>query len=382
MYKKTNKAYQETIQITSQVKFCPNAFRVDLYRGCDFGCKYCFANMEAFKENGTGLQYWREAEIKDLRHKFEMAFDSDKEYKEIIIELLRHRVPLHCGGMSDPFQKREWDLHLTCELMKLSNEYRYPIIFSTKTSELKQEYFDILNPELHAFQISIMGWNDDYVATWESNTPSAKKRLDLVRTLRNKGFWCSVRIQPIIDIDECKLLMHNLGSLPSYYSVEHLHILADSTYPRHCFDKYCTHKDDLYFNGGTIEFKPEIKKKNVKELIEIANSYGVKVGAADNDLHYMSQSRCCCGIDLINENFDNYLKFNTCYLSTGDSDLSKIWIPQSNCRRHMNVGRGKQVVKVEDIVKKYILENPDLIPDKYSSKINKELFGVYHKKLF
>ena len=32
--------YHECMQLTSQFKFCPNAFRVDLYRGCDFGCAY------------------------------------------------------------------------------------------------------------------------------------------------------------------------------------------------------------------------------------------------------------------------------------------------------------------------------------------------------
>lgn len=382
MYKKTNKSYQENFQITSQVKFCPNAFRVDLYRGCDFGCHYCFSNMEAFKENGTGLKYWREAELESLRHKFELAFESDKEYKEIIIELLRHKVPLHCGGMSDPFQSREWDLHLTHELIKLSNKYQYPITFSTKTSTMPEAYFEILDPKLHAFQISIMGWSDSYIKTWEGNTPTAQERANFVKLLRDKGFWCSVRIQPIIDVEECELLMHNLKDIPSYYSIEHLHILADSTYPRNHYEQNCTHKEDLYFNGGTIEFKPSVKIENVKRLMKVANSYGVRIGAADNDLHYMSQSRCCCGTDTINENFDNYLKFNTCYLSTGESDLSTIWIPQSNCRRHMNVGKGKQVVKIEDIVRKYILDNPDLIPEPYSSKVNKELFGVHHKKLF
>lgn len=382
LYKSTNKAYQEHLQITSQCKFCPNAFRVDMYRGCDFGCTYCFANMEAFKEIGTGLQYWREAEIKDVRHKFELAFNDDKPYKEIIIELLRHRVPLHCGGMSDPFQSREWDLKLTYELIKLSNEYNYPIMFSTKTDHLPDEYFEILNPELHAFQVSILGWSDDYIKKWEYNTPSASNRAKFVKELRDRGFWCSVRIQPIIDIEECELLMHHMKDIPSYYSVEHLHVISDSHLARKSVEDKFTHKEDLFFNRSVIEFKPEVKLKNVKRLIEVANSYGVKVGAADNDLHFMSQSRCCCGTDLIGSNFDNYLKFNTVYLSTGESDLDAIWIPKSNCRRHMNVGSGKKAVYVEDLVKQYILDNPDLIPEKYKSNIFKKLFGVYHKKLF
>ena len=380
------RTYQENLQITSQFKFCPNPFRVDMYRGCDFGCTYCFANMEAFKENGTGLKYWCEAEVKDITHKFELAFDTDKEYKEIIIELLRHKVPLHCGGMSDPFQSRENELGLTKELIKLSNKYNYPILFSTKAccfpKDKEDEYWKLLNPQLHAFQISLMGYSDEYVKRWELNTPSVSDRINFLKKLKEKGFWCSIRIQPIIDIIECELLMHKLQSLPDYYSIEHLHIIADSHLAKKTFEKYCDYKDNFFYNGTVIEFKPDIKINNVNRLISIANSYGVKVGAADNDLHYMSQSRCCCGIDLINENFSNYLKFNTTYLSTGKSNINELWIPKSNCRRHMNIGKGKPTVYIKDVVTQYIKQNPQLIPSPYHEDVFKQLFGTYNKKLF
>ena len=36
--------YKNPICITQQFRFCGNPFRIDMYRGCDFGCQYCFAN--------------------------------------------------------------------------------------------------------------------------------------------------------------------------------------------------------------------------------------------------------------------------------------------------------------------------------------------------
>lgn len=377
-----NRIYHECMQLTSQVKFCPNAFRVDMYRGCDFGCKYCFANMEAFNETGTGLTKWREARLQDVRRKFVTAFETDKESKSVVVELLRHKVPLHCGGMSDPFQSREWDLHLTYELIKLCNEYDYPITFSTKTDYLPEEYFEILRPDLHAFQISIMGWTDEYINTWETNTPSAPSRAKFVKELRDKGFWCSVRIQPVIDVDECSLLIQNLGSVPSYYSIEHLHVIADSYVAKQALFDHCKNPQDFTQMDAIVEVRYDVKVANVNRLMAEANAFGVKVGAADNDLHFMSQSRCCCGIDLVGEKFDNYLKFNTAYLSTGESDLNNIFIPQSNCRRHMNIGKGKPEVYVEDLVKTYIKKNPHLIPDKYRENIEKQLFGKSQRRLF
>lgn len=376
-----DKIYHECMQLTSQFKFCPNAFRIDMYRGCDFGCKYCFANMEAFHETGTGLSTWREAQLQDVRRQFELALETDRESKSTIVELLRHRVPLHCGGMSDPFQSREWEQKLTYGLIEISNQYNYPISFSTKTDHLPDEYFEILNPKIHAFQSSILGWSDSYVHMWEHNTPSALQRGQFVADLRDKGFWCSIRIQPIINVQECGLLMSMMGDIPSYYTLEHLHVMSDSYVGQSALLQNCVGYTDLIQSFGVTEFKTDVKKRNIEYLMGIANSFGVPVGVGDNDLHYMSQSRCCCGIDLIPE-FQNYLKFNSTYFSTGETDFSFIFIPKSNCRRHMNIGKGKPFVYVEDVVKGYVSKNPQLIPDKFRIDVERNLFGKAQKKLF
>ena len=40
----------------NQFKFCGNPFRIDTYRNCDFGCKYCFANARQGKFGETNKQ--------------------------------------------------------------------------------------------------------------------------------------------------------------------------------------------------------------------------------------------------------------------------------------------------------------------------------------
>ena len=381
---KDDRKYHECMQLTSQVKFCPNAFRVDMYRGCDYGCRYCFANMEAFHETGTGLSVWRHADLEEVRKKFYLALETDKPSMSVIVELLRHRVPLHCGGMSDPFQRREWREHLTKGLIEISNQYDYPICFSTKTASLPDDYYPLLNPSRHAFQVSIMGWTPEYVAQWETNTPSPQSRAEFVQLLREDfGLWCSVRIQPIINVHEAFDLMNALGDIPSYYSVEHLHVIADSYNAHDALLEHCLNSDQFTQTGGVTEFKHEVKRHNAEQLIRCANKYGVKVGVADNDLHFMSQSRCCCGIDLIGGQFDNYLKYNSCYMSTGTvDDVNALWRPSSNVRRHMNVGAGKPTVYVEDVVKKYIRDHREVIPSEYRENIERQLFGVSQRNLF
>ena len=378
-----NKVYHECMQLTSQFKFCPNAFRIDLYRGCDFGCKYCFADMEAFNEVGTGLSKWRSAKIDDIKRKFYLAFETDTESKSVIVELLRHRVPLHCGGMSDPFQCREWTEHLTKQLIEISNRYQYPICFSTKTSCLPRDYLDILNPDIHAFQVSIMGLDYDYVSQWETNTPRPTDRAEFVQLLRKDfGIWCGVRIQPIIDIEKVLEMIDTLEDIPSYYSVEHLHVISDSFRAMKSLVDQCVNPHDFTTVKGVTEFRHDVKEKNVKRIIEAANKYGVRVGAADNDLHHLSQSRCCCGIDCINENFNGYLKYNLTYMATGDFNKNEVFIPQSNLRRHMNVGAQTPHVYYKDVVKKYVKNNLDLIPPEYRKSVENQLFGSHLQNLF
>ena len=209
--------YTSCIGLTTQFRFCPNSFRVDMYKGCDFGCSYCFSNNKQVN-NAQGFKI---ANIKTIENLFYNAFETDKK-DNLTIELLRHKVPLHCGGMSDPFQTREFEYHLTKRLIELSNKYNYPIQFCSKTASLPDDYLEIINPEIHAFQTSILGWSEEFVRKFEGRTPTAQDRLKFGEMLRNKGFWWSIRIQPLIDINEALLLIDNAKSIPSYYTIEHL----------------------------------------------------------------------------------------------------------------------------------------------------------------
>ena len=44
MEQETRKAYGNPLLPTSQFVMCGNCFRADMYKGCAFGCDYCFAN--------------------------------------------------------------------------------------------------------------------------------------------------------------------------------------------------------------------------------------------------------------------------------------------------------------------------------------------------
>jgi DNA repair photolyase len=300
--------YNSCIGLTGQFYMCGNAFRLDSYKGCTFGCSYCFAN--ARKLGGYKIKY----QSADPNKLHTLMYDSIIKNKKNTLtkELLNRRVPLHLGGMSDPFQEIEWKNGVTKEFIKISNEFNYPINFSTKTSFLPNDYFKLLNPEIHTFSISIMGYSNEYIRLFEKNTPTAKNRIEFVKKLHNNGFWVSIRIQPIIDINEVITLIENSEKYVNYYTVEHLKLPIDN---QKIVKDLLVHVNKYRMNlqsfGREYEFHPFIKIKNIELLKSITN---VKIGCGDNDLHHYSDSLNCCGIDLMPKSFSNWIKYNTMYI--------------------------------------------------------------------
>ena len=319
--------YNNPIGITQQFRHCGNPFRIDTYRGCNFGCKYCFAN------NRTDITFTSQvADINKIKNMFSRAFDNDKQCTSIITEMLRHKVPLHLGGMSDPFQSREWKYKVTYELLKLSNEYSYPIMISTKQCFLPEEYFEVLNPDLHAFQISLFSDNLELVRKFESNTPAPQERIDFIKNLHDRGFWVGLRVQPLIDVDSVISLVKKLNGYINYLTVEHLKICNNNKkMAKLMFSMSNYDVEDYKCTGRNYELKREVKLKNIHEIKEVCEC---PVGCGDNDLHEESESNCCCGIDTINENFDNWLKYNS--MNIRKNGVGDYWYPKNSCHSYFN----------------------------------------------
>lgn len=291
---------------------------------------YCYANSR----QGNYKSNFDIADFNIIEQMFKKAFDSNKKSKNINIELLKNKVPLHLGGMSDPFQSREWAFNITYKLLELSNEYQYPLIISTKCANLPQKYWDILNPNIHAFQISLIGYHEDFIRKYEINTPTPTERIEFIKLLKSKGFWVGLRLQPLIDIEEAILLIKNIEKYNiNYITVEHLKIPVDNKKIKDLFgdifEKYKFYKPK---QGRAYEIPREIKVENINKIKSITNT---PIGVGDNDLHELSDTRCCCGIDTINNNFSNWLKYNYTYFVTGNIE-DNIWYPKSNCRSVFN----------------------------------------------
>lgn len=341
------KLYKYPMALTQQFKHCGNPFRIDSYKGCDFGCKYCFANCRG----GNFSNNFEVADISIVENNFKKAFEDNKPTKNLTIELLRHKVPLHLGGLSDPFQKREEFFHNTYKILEISNKYNYPILISTKTANIPRSYFEILNPEIHAFQISLISLNENFIRKFETNTPKPQDRVNFIKRLKNKNFWVGIRIQPLIDINEAYNIVKYLSNIVNYITVEHIKIGNDNSQKKQMFIDMNLNPKDFVSCGREYELKTEIKKENIELLKSISNC---PIGCGDNDLHELSDSNNCCGIDTINNNFSQWIKYNSMYINK-TSDKTQ-WFPCNNCSSCVNNEGRIQGYCFKDYVDDYLIK--------------------------
>lgn len=332
---KQYKKYNNPLLHTSQFPMCGNCFRCDTYKGCTFGCSYCFAALR-----GSNHKFDQQvADINIIAKWFEQAIEKN-DTSNIKKEMLNHRVPIHLGGMADPFQKIEWELGVTYEFLKLTKKYQYPVNISTKTAHLPDKYWEVLDPNIHTFSLSIMGYNDDYIRIWESNTPTAKERIAFAKELKSRGFWVSIRIQPIIDIDEVLLLIKNSEEYVNFYTIEHLKLPVTHKKGFNVLTKKLNKPIKLIPKGREWEFDSNTKLHNI-ELIKSKTK--VKIGCGDNDFHIMSDSLNCCGIDTMPKAFSNWMKYNSMYIKmTGDRN---VWYPKNDCNACFYSGAVKKGMK-------------------------------------
>ena len=362
--------YENPISVTTQFRFCGNPLRADMYRNCSFQCNYCFAKAHIShydEEKGLkeieGYGYVQKADINRVKKYFERAFESDEETKDIVVELLRHRTPIHVGGMSDPFQPLEFREHLTYQLIQLSNKYKVPITFSTKQHELPPEYWEILNPELQAFQISLIGYDADWIKKYEPNVGTPDQRIAFMEELKLRGFWVAMRVQPLIDLEQAEKVMLAVQDTVDYIIIEHLKVPMNSPSQIELFN-VSKKSPDGYTTGSSrfFEKRPWIQEHDIKYLQSKVTH--CKIGVGDNDFHHLSQSRCCCGIDTIGGAWDTYLKYNLTYFVTDPNpdvtheELEKTWMPKCSVKESfLSKGQFREIDLLKDYVDMYCVNN-------------------------
>jgi len=345
-----DKIYTNPLGVTSQFYFCGVPFRLDSYQGCSHRCHYCFANKAFGGIRSSGIAD-REAEIlpadvESIRQDFEKAFSGDIGI-DLRRQFLQRRIPIHWGGMSEPFQPIELKYKVSLKLLDLFTKYQYPVVCSTKGVLLaRPEYLCRAIDANLAVQVTLLTLDDRIRQGLEPYASTVEERLALIETLSNAGLWVAVRLQPLIvdtaiERDANKLIdevanrgakhliveaykppLDNKGGIRATgdaFGISILHL-----YQRYCGTSY----------RREIELPTWRKYQYLVPLREKCHQVGMTYGAADNQLHEEGDTICCCGIDNL-QGFENFWRYQSVQAASiakkkgvvAMSDLQKEWCP-------------------------------------------------------
>lgn len=288
-YKKFN-----PLNVSSKFAICGLPIRVDTYRTCTFGCKYCFANCRTGQIAITNVL--EVGDVSKVERKLNNIFIKNSWVKSNLLNnLIYNGYTWHCGGMSDPFQPVENKLHITSDLINICNKFKIHILFSTKSDTL---YNANVNPELHTFQLSVTNVYDR--KDIEPNISNIDKRYEFFKYLKSQGFKVGIRVQPFIpnvtDIELFKMFKD-----ADHFTIEGLKLIPTNKEQREYLMNLLGLSPNDFTHIGLLSLKPEKRLEIYKPIIEYLESNNLSYSISDNDLRYIGNNECCCGDSLINK---------------------------------------------------------------------------------
>lgn len=279
----------------SQIILCDVPIRFDTYKGCSHGCKYCFV--------------YRKYNISKIK-KF--------EGKEALLSFIKGNrsqetswcdwpIPLHWGGVSDPFQHIERKVKNSLECLKVFAETKYPFIVSTKSILPQEEpYYSLFKKCNCVFQVSLVC--KTLQEKFEINTPTFDERLKFIKKMSKAVKRLVVRCQPYI-IDYHKEIRENIKK---YAQAGVYGVIFEAI-------KFQKSNKNLVQIGADFCYPNEILKNKFLDLKEECHKYGLKFLSGENRFRNMGDSLSCCGFEGL-EGFEGN-KYNLNYKIYKQEDL-------------------------------------------------------------
>ena len=186
--------YKYALAPTSQFYFCGIPFRLDTTPKCNLDCLYCFAMARGGRRTSKILYVNPQA----IKRKFDRIFKNEV-IADVVSEMLTHKLPVHFGGLSDPFSNQV-SSSITQKLLCILASYDYPVILSTKNSNelLKEANIKLLTRIKHlVVQISVSTCDRRFASIIEPGATAPTERIKSIDILSREGIYCMCRVQPL-----------------------------------------------------------------------------------------------------------------------------------------------------------------------------------------
>lgn len=310
----SNFLLEAPFQNISEIAGCQNcyqAFQMDTYgEGCIHDCFYCFAKhtLEATHQWNNPLP--KAADISRLWEIFYTVFETDKPSPWR--SLLESKASLRIGGLSDSFMMMEKEYGISKEFLQILNHYQYPFFVVTKSPLIAEDqYLKLLDPKLSAVHLSLPSTNENALKIIEPHAPSAQKRLRTLSKLRQANIWTTVRINPLF---------------PCYKDGHFSQENKDINEPVELDIFNFSMLDEIAQTGtkSVIAGLVHLEEKNIPANLPLKNKlFSMMKDPSSHQFLYSQEEVMCFYSEIQKYTHKLNMRFNTCYLGSGEANFFK-----------------------------------------------------------
>lgn len=186
---------------------------INPYRGCQFGCAYCYAqwNKFALKQNKTWGDYVqvKSNAVSLLRNEMETAFDGT----------------IMLGSTTEVYQPAETKYRITRGILEILSDMDVPVIILTKSDlilrdlDLLKKFSDILI----CFTINTL--DNNTIRAFEKSSPPVEHRLNAIGKLRENGVPVYLHVGPYLpELTHHELIIEKVNGLVDRIDFENLNL--------------------------------------------------------------------------------------------------------------------------------------------------------------
>ena len=172
----------------------PFAWTINPYRGCEFGCHYCYARY-----THEFMEMW---DSRDFERKIYAKTDAPERLRAELRQGRDKGLPIALGTATDPYQPAERQFEITRRMLEVFAEFRGLDLSITTKSVLILRDVDLLQSlaARHRFSVHMtVTTHDERLARQlEPKAPAPAQRLEAVRKLAQAGIRVGVNAMPVL----------------------------------------------------------------------------------------------------------------------------------------------------------------------------------------
>jgi DNA repair photolyase len=172
----------------------PFAWTINPYRGCEFGCHYCYARY-----SHEFLELW---DGRDFERKIFAKVNAPELLRAELRRARDKGLPIALGTATDPYQPAEKQFRITREMLEVISAFEGLNFSITTKGTLILRDLDLLKTisAKHRFSVhmTVTTTNERLARLLEPKAPHPSKRLEAVAALAKEGIAVGVNVMPIL----------------------------------------------------------------------------------------------------------------------------------------------------------------------------------------